>query len=631
MLSSMRGALKGVTSWFIIVLLILAFALWGVPELTNIGRGAAVRVGDQGISTQTVLNEFNRSMVNQRIQSDGAFTREDAIATGLPNQVVETLAGRSLVQQEAENLGLAMPRSLVREFLSNDERFQNPSTGKFDNDVLQQLLSTYQMSVRGFEREMRETFLRQQLLSSLDGGGYIAGSFSDALLLRQLEQRTVSYLTMTEEMSGIPEEPTPDKLRTFYEENPQSFTAPEYRTFRVVKLRGSDFEEDLEVDEEELRRIYDIQKSRLYERPEQRTLYQVTYDTEAEAQAAVAALRQGKAIEEIASERQLNLDAVTFTDITKDRILDQSVAEAAFSADLSTGDTSDPVQSFSGWTIVQVATITAPETQSFEDVRDEIKDAFLAQDTRQQLYDAIDEIENARDAGSDIAAAAEGINLDVSTFGPIDSFSFAPGGAIIGGIEGEILEEAFTLAEGEESEAIEFADKDGWFFITIDEITPPALTPFETAEPEVLSRWQADERNRRISRAVQQVSDALSAGATLAEAAVPFNAEPVVEKINRRAAGPVFSERFLSEVFSINKGEAATGSAPTGNDQTIVVVDEIEFERVAIGPGQETAFKQYLGLQLDQELAQAYLDALRDDYNVRIDQQQIDVLFAQQQ
>jgi len=296
MLQSVRGALKGVVAWFIIVLLILAFALWGVPELRSFTRGAAIRVGDEGVPAQAVLNEFNRAMVTQRAQAeDGSFTREDAIAAGLPSQIVNSLSTRSVVEQEAQKMGLAMPRSLVREFLSADERFQNPNSGKFDVQVLTAILTNYQYSLREFEAEMRSTFLREQLIDSLDGGGYAPDGFVDALLLREIENRNISYLTMTEDMAGIPEEPTPDKLRTFYEENPQTFTAPEYRTFTVIPLREVDFREGLEAPEEDLRKIYDIQKSRIYDKPERRTFYMLPFENETAAQAAASRLQQNTA------------------------------------------------------------------------------------------------------------------------------------------------------------------------------------------------------------------------------------------------------------------------------------------------------------------------------------------------
>ena len=110
-----------------------------------------------------------------------------------------------------------------------------------------------------------------------------------------------------------------------------------------------------------------------------------------------------------------------------------------------------------------------------------------------------------------------------------------------------------------------------------------------------------------------------------------LNAEPVIDTIERGSNAGVFSESLMTQIFSADKGDVVSGPAPNGDSQTVVVINDIDFNRVAIGPGQEMAFKQYMGYQLDQELLDAYLQALRDDYKVRVDQEQIDALFAQQQ
>ncbi len=631
MLSSVRNALKGVVAWFVIILLVLAFALFGVPELRSFTQGAAIRVGDQSVSTNRVLSEFNRALINQRDQTEGAFTREDAIATGLPNQIVNSLATRSLVQQEAEKLGLAMPRDLVRELLSQNEQFQNPRTGKFDLEVLSGILRRYNLSVRDFEQEMRETFLRQQFLSSIGGGGFAPATFADALLLREIEERKITYLTMTEEMAGVPGEPTPESLREFYEAHPEDFTAPEYRTFTVVSLKRSEFAEGLEAPEDELRRLYDLQKDRLFNIPERRTIYLVPYDSEEAAISAVAALKQGEPIEKIAEERGVSLEAVTYTEIDRTSLLDPAVAEAAFATDLGEGDVSEPIEGLYGWNVIQVAGVLAPEVKTFEDVRDDIEAAYLEQDTQKRVYDAVDAIEEGRDAGADLTAAAEAADFAVVKHGPVDSFSFAPGGAIVGRIEGEVLAEAFRMEEGDETEAIEYADGSGYYFISLDEVTPPAVTPFETAETEVDTRWRMDERERRIKRAVKQVEDALAAGATFAEAAAPFNTEPTTEVVPRKRGEGPFSDAMLTRVFTADKGAVVIGPARLGDEQTIAVIEEIDFNRASVGPGQDLAFKQYVGAQLDQEFTEAYIEALQADYDVRIDQEQINALFAVEQ
>ncbi len=140
MLQQIRGTMKNVFAFFIIALLILAFAAWGVPEIRQFTQNHAVRVGGEGISILEVQKEFDRYVTNRRLANDEAFDREAAIAGGLPDQIVTSMATQSALKQEAGKMGLLVPRTAVKDFLQDNEQFRNPRTGKFDNEALTGIL-----------------------------------------------------------------------------------------------------------------------------------------------------------------------------------------------------------------------------------------------------------------------------------------------------------------------------------------------------------------------------------------------------------------------------------------------------------------------------------------------------------
>ncbi|MHA7872267.1 MAG: peptidylprolyl isomerase, partial [Hyphococcus sp.] len=515
MLSQVRGVLRGPLAWLVVVLLILAFALWGVPELRQLTQTSAISVGGENYSAQFVQSEFNRLVNRRRQESGGQFTQADALASGLPDQVVSSIATSGALKKLAESMNLAVPRELVRDFLQENENFQNPATGQFDQAVLQSILVNNGLAASEFERRIAEDLMRSQLVDALTAAGPAPMPMIDAILMRETERRRISYLIVTDEMAGKAAEPTPGDLQAYYEQNPGAFTAPEYRTFQVLELRAEDFREGLETPEEELQRLYEINKPRLYDIPETRTIYQLTYDSETEAQAAVAALRQGKSFEEVAAERGLSLEQVTFADAKKSDILNPAVAEAAFNPGLAEGDVADPVQSLFGWSVVQVASIKAPETKTFEDVRDELEADYLENDTRRALLNAIDEIEEERDTGAPLESAAESAGVAVRTIGPVDRAGLNPDGESLAGFSPEALAEAFRLEEGEETEALDLPSRDGYYFVALREITPPQLKAYDDVRDAVERRWREEERNTRISATVRSVREAVEAGASL--------------------------------------------------------------------------------------------------------------------
>jgi len=629
MLNQVRGALKGAVAWIFVVLLILAFALWGVPSLQQLTSNSAVTVGGESYSPQFVQNEFNRIVNQRRRESDGQFTAEDAIASGLPDQVVSSIATSGALKQLSESMRLAVPREMVRDFLQSNENFENRATGQFDETVLQSILQQNGISASEFERRIAEDLMRNQLVNALSAAGPAPAPVTEAILLRETERRNISYLIVTDEMAGKAAEPTPNDLQTYYNENPAAFTAPEYRTFHVLELRYDDFREDLKAPEEELRRLYEINKPRLYDVPETRTIYQITFDTETDAQAAVAALRQGKPFENVAAERGLTLEAVTFSDAQKSDILDPAVGDAAFQADLAEGDITDPVQSLFGWTVVQVAGINAPETKEFEDVREELESDFLANDTRRALLDAIDTIEEERDTGATLESSVEAAGLQVSTIGPVDRTGLDPEGNSVSGVSVEALVEAQRLEEGEETEALELPSRDGYYFVAMREITPPALKPFDEVRDEAERLWRDQERNTRISDTIRGIREAVESGQSLEEAAAPFNRKPTELFIDRSFTNEAISTAFNEQIFYADQGDIVSGPAALGQAQIVAEIKEVGFGRNQISPTEVDLYRQYIGYQLDQELVEAFLTELRNDYGVKVNREQLDLIFGE--
>ncbi|WP_411820377.1 SurA N-terminal domain-containing protein [Hyphococcus formosus] len=625
MLSQVRDTLKGVVAYIVVGLLIVAFAAFGVPELANFTSGSTVKVGNESFSQQYIVNEFDQLYQRRARESGGALSREDAIASGMPAQVIDMVTTQSAIAQYAEKMNLAIPREAVREYLQNNESFQNPATGQFDRLMLDTILQNNSLTVSGFEQIIKEDLTRSQLVESVAASGPAPDPFTEALLLRETERRNIAYITVTDEMAGVAAEPTPADIEQFYNENESVFTSPEYRTFDMLVLRDDDFREGLEVPEEEMRRLYDLGKERLYDKPEKRSLYQLTFQDEAEANAAVASLRQGEPFENLAQARGMTLDAATLDDASA--IVDPSVSSAALAEGLNEGDVPDPIRSLFGWTVIQIANIEPAETTTFEEVRDELAADYLAQDIRRRMQDAIDEIEEVRDTGAELDEAAEAAGFSVVSVGPVDRLSFAPGGAIISDIPGEVLEEAFNLEEGEQSEALRLSEDDGYFFVALREVTPPALQPLDYVRDDAEQRWRDRERRQRISNTVTLIRNEVESGKSFEEVADQFSRAPIVTTIDRRFQNEVISPSFNEQIFFANKGDLVSAPAGSSGAQVVAEIRAIGYGRNQIAPQEVEQIRQMFGFQLDQELLEAFVLSIRDDMGVKVNNDQIEALF----
>jgi peptidyl-prolyl cis-trans isomerase D len=586
-------------------------------------------IGRTGVPASQIDKEFARFVTNQRA-TDPNFDRAAAIKAGVPSSLVNSLATRTAVDLEVKKLGLQMTDEMVQEFLQSSEQFKNPRTGKFDSEALTSILQTYNYQPQEFRDQIGDDLRREQLTSALSSGAPAPRPLIEVMLLREFERRTVSYLTITDELAGQAKEPTQKALEDYYAARSGDFMAPEYRTFAVVPLKTEQFVDRSLVSEEAVRKLYDAQKAR-YAQPEKRTLYQTRFDTEGAAKAAADRLKAGVPFEAIAQEAGAELAALTQTDVTKRDIVDPGVADATFAEGLAAGAVVGPVKGVFGYTVAQIVDIHPATTKPLEEVRAAIETEMLAQDSRRRLFEAVEAIESERDTGASLEDAARKAGLAIERFGPVDSYSFGKGGEIVGGVSGEVLQTAFSLEDGDESEATEFADKSGYYFVSLTDIAASARMPFAEVRGEVEQKWRESEREGRLNATVKKVRDTLTAKKSLAEAAAPLNRAPVSVTLTRQGNSEAFSAEVVDQLFAVGKGEAVSGPVGIGSGQVVAVVDDIAFDASEVTPQTFDAFVQYVGNQLDQELFSAYASTVREDYGVKIDQKQIDALFGEAQ
>lgn len=628
MLSQVRDTLKGAVAWVFVILLIAAFSLFGLPSISTMFSDSAIKVGGDSYSRVYVSKEFDRSFQRAARESGGGYTREEAIASGMPREVVERIVTQSVLSQYADKMNLAIPREAIASFLRESDLFKNPATGEVDRQTLEAILQQNGLTVAGFEQILREDLTRSQLVEALAAEAPAPSGFIEPMLLRETERRRIAYITVTDDMAGAAAEPTPEDLQSFYNENAQLFTAPEYRTFDLLVLRNEDFRQGLEAPEDEMRRLYEIGKDRLYTTPERRTLYQLTYETEAEALAAAADLKQGKPFENLAVAKGMTLNAATFANARKRDILDPAVAEAAFADGVEAGAIIDPVRSLFGWTVAQVVDITPGASRSFEEVRAELEQSFVENDVRSRMQKTLDEIEEVRDTGATLADAAAETGYKTETVGPVDRLSFAPGGAIVPGVPGEALAEAFALDEGDQSEARRLSSNEGYFFVSLREIRPPALKPYDEVEEEVQRRWRDRERRERIAKTVESIREAVAGGKTFDEVAAELERAPIELAIDRSFQNDIIDRAFNEKIFFTGQGGLALSQIGAGGAQAVAVIRDIAFLPGSISPAGRQQFAQLVGRQLDQELIEAFILAIREDYGVKINQAQIDAIFS---
>ncbi len=270
-----------------------------------------------------------------------------------------------------------------------------------------------------FVAELRKSYVRQQLASAIVGALEAPDAYLRAYHDYISDERDIGYLVLTPDLVGEIAEPSETELTTYFNEHKSDWRAPELRSVSVVRMIPEDMANTGDISDDEARKVYDSQLATRFTVPERRQVEQIVFKDMAEATEAASALGGGKTFDELMTDRGLTAGDVDLGLITRDKILDSDVADAAFA--LSANSVSGIVDGRFGPVILRVTTIEPEVVTSFDDAKEGIKTELAAAKAAQEIADQFNVIEDARAGGSSLQEIASNYGLKVITYPAIDA------------------------------------------------------------------------------------------------------------------------------------------------------------------------------------------------------------------
>lgn len=132
----------------------------------------------------------------------------------------------------AHQMGILPPTEAeLKDYVMGLELFQNPETGKFSKERYDEILTIvttgYQLDEVKFTQLLRDEWVIGQVLKAISGPGY-GSAFLD---FKSYQAFYTEYKLKVAELDfanfTVPEKPSEEDLRAFYDENPGAYTVPE--------------------------------------------------------------------------------------------------------------------------------------------------------------------------------------------------------------------------------------------------------------------------------------------------------------------------------------------------------------------------------------------------------------------
>lgn len=586
MLQTIREKTQGIIATFIMAMIAIPFALWGINSYFEGGSSDAVaEAGDVTIS----INAYRQALERYRGQ-----VKPDV----LDNKEFKELVLRGLVDEDllVENLRKAGYRAsdamLVQE-IRRVPAFQRD--GVFDDVLYQAMLRRQGMTALGFEQELRRQTIAGQLRTGLNLAGFASAPEVDALVALQLQRRSFSYVVVTPATFASKIKITPEQVDAYYKEHAESYKTTEQVRLGYVELSATALAAAYTPTEEELKQLYD--ESGQFSTPAKRRVSHILIELPAAAPGEARTTAKAK-IEQVAKELKAGADfAVLAKKYSQDPssaqkggdlgeiksgTLPKELEKAVFA--LKTGQITAPVQTSYGFHIAKLTSMTAATRKSFKDVRAELEKMIKKRRGDERFLEQAERLRNlAYEQAGSLDPAAKALGLPIKT----TDWVTRDGGTGVAA-DKRVIAAAFSVdvLEGQHnSEPIEL-DANTLVVVRVAEHRPATLRPLAQVKDKIEAALRQREAATQAQLAAAALRGDAQAGKSLAGLAkqngAAFHAARVITREKSEQTNPalvaavfaapapsgdnaVFGQATLSDgsyaVFALHKIEAGDPAA----------------------------------------------------------------------
>jgi peptidyl-prolyl cis-trans isomerase D len=562
MLQALRSGAKSPLMKFFLLFLAGGFALWGIGDGTTGligGSDKAISAGDVSVSPREVAVEFDRTRRAFLPKS----SVEEALNSGLLNEVFGAISRDVLIRAETQDLGLTVTRGMQSDAIRNEDRFRD-ELGKFSEGRFMLTLANAGLSETDYLRRVDTALMREQLIGAIVAGSRFNKASADVVASFDLERRTArltSFPVLPEKIT------TPDdvELDVFFTKNKTVYSAPELRSVKIASISAEMVAEGLKISEDDIKTAFE-QRVDEFTTPESRDVRQMVFEDLAKANLAMSRLSKGEAFVAVAKD-MLNwedADSLLGT-VTKDA-LDPALAEASFVAEI--GKPVGPIESPFGQHVLLVEKITAGGNPELADVRQKIADKLRAEKAISILYDRANQLEDSLGTGATLTEAAAKVGGRVDILEHIDRNGLTIDGVPVSGNIADLVQDSNVLGliwetGVNEISVIQESNDDLFFVVEVTSQTPQRERSLEEVRARVIADWKTVEA---IKKAREQADATAARNSDDGDLTEPFRRNGT--GLDHQAAGLI-----ARAAFGQNTGTSSV--IETGSEAIVVKTSEI--------------------------------------------------------
>jgi peptidyl-prolyl cis-trans isomerase D len=580
MLQQIRDRTTGLIAGFIVALIAIPFAFFGIESFRSDGGDPVVaKVGGQKIYESQFKRAFDQRY-QQLVSLMGENFRADMLDQNrLRKSVLDEMTRETMLKQFTASEGYQVDDATIFTALTSDPAFQKD--GKFDPETYRNVLASAGYTPDRYEKQLRDSLQVNQMRDALVETTFVTDVQVDQALRLDNEERTVQYALFETARYRDRVTVSQDEIQQRYDETRESYQAPERIKLDYIELSPSSVGDTSAPGDDVLKVLYDAEKDSRFKTREERKASHILITFGADKSAA------REKIDAIAKQLADGADFATLAQqdsedpgskasggdlgwVARGQMVD-AFEQALFS--LQAGQVSEPVETEFGWHLIKLDEVKPSITRSFDDpeVKKELTELFVNRERQQRFQEMSEKLEQlAFENPASLGPVSEALGLKVQTS---DWFT-RDGGTGIAANEA-VKTAAFStevLDDGENSKPLALGDN-RVAVIRKAEYEPPRQKALEEVADQVRDQLINERARGMAAQDADEVINAVKSGTAFQEIVSAKNGELRNPGSIRRDDKQVESV-IVAETFKMPRpadGETRYAQAALGNGSHAVI------------------------------------------------------------
>lgn len=601
---------RGASTWvskLLLSLLIVSFGVWGIADVfRGFGSNTAYHIGSTEIGVVELDQTYNNELRQVSNRSGRPITKEEALRTGLSQQILSKISTDATFREIAKQMHLAVSDEGIGRDIVADPTFKG-ADGTFDKRRFADLLRNSNLNEAWYVQTRRAESVRAQIMDAVGGSLAPSEMWLSALDEFRNETRKIEYVVLSAASAGRIPAPPADEIAAFYEKRKAAFRAPETRDVVVLRLDATTLAKPGDVTDDDAKAEYTRLKSR-FETPEKRRVLQISFDDVTAAQAAAAEIAAGKSFEAMAEARGISAKDLDLGLLAETQFLDAKVGKAAFALS-GVGAVSPVIEGAYRPVVLKLAEISQGTSKPFAEVSKTLKDEIANKRAEADVLELFKQVEDAIAGGAKLADVAKRFGVTPIEISKLTHEGIASTGQKVDLPQSDkLVAGVFESDVGVENDVIDLGGH-GFMWYAVTQIVPAHDRPLAEVQDKVLATWTAEKNAEKLAADAKGVEARLAEGKSFHEAVGPTGAEIRTSEEFRRSEAPDgLPPTVVAAAFSGPNGHVATVSG-AGDDRVIVHVVDVKEAIYFPGTDAEKAIAARVSTSMRNSLVEAFVRA----------------------